>query len=320
MQNKGLALVLGMILASVGGLLAWRATERAEAEPLPAAAAWRLDKIEALTQAAGFAAPAWSPDGGALAFTGGDGVYLYGFKDNSFKRLSSRKAGFKFFWTSDGDALVFRAQTPDKPLQIQRLDAATGRVTTLAQAADLGLPQETVAGLLQFRDGAKTRLLNAQTGATLRPETVNLRQPYVYQFRDEIYLQANGQTRQLTKSDGQYFLPQLSPDGQKVLYQELTRGICVTDLVTGVTMLLGSGEDPAWSPDSQFVAFAVTRDDGHQILASEICVSDLAGRRLQLTDTPARLETRPAWSPDGKFLAFDADGAIFRAAIFLNKE
>jgi dipeptidyl aminopeptidase/acylaminoacyl peptidase len=232
--------------------------------------------------------------------------------DKSLKNVSRTRAGYKFFWLRDSNALVYRWHTPNQPLQIQRLDLATGRVMTLAQADDLGLPQESGAGLLQFRDGAQVRLLDAATG---QPASAGGQRLYAYQFRDDIYLHDNGQTRKLTKSDGQYFLPELSPDGQKVLYQDLTRGLYVTDLTSGVTTNLGKGNDPAWSPDSRFVVFAVTRDDGHNITAAELFVGDLTGRRRQLTNTPDLLEMNPTWSPDGQFIAFDANGTIYRAAV-----
>lgn len=307
-QHK-VRLLLSLTLISAVFWQTWRGLEHAEAEPLRPAVEWRLAKAEALTIPNGFAAPVWSPDGGALAFISEQGTFRYSLSDKSLREIARARAGYKFFWTQNGAALAYRAHTPEKPLRIETLDVATGRLKILAEAADLGLPQETGDGLLQFRDGADTRLLDAQTGARLEPQ--NAARPYVYQLRDDIYLN----TRKLTKGDGQYFLPQLSPDGQKVVYQELTRGLWIADLASGMTTNLGQGNDPAWSPDSKFVVFSVTADDGHNITAAELYLADLSGRRRQLTDTPELLEMNPVWSPDGKFIAFDANGTIYKALI-----
>jgi Tol biopolymer transport system component len=309
MKRRSLILLLSLAAIGAFGLRAWRGWGQAEAEPLKPAAQWRLGNAEALTMPNGFNAPAWSPDGGALAFVNQQGTFRYSLADKSLRELSKTRAGYKFFWTRDGGALAYRAHTPGKPLRIDTLDAATGRVQTLAEADDLGLPQETAAGALQFRDGAETRLLAARDGATLAAQ--NDTRPYVYQFRDDIYV--NGS--KLTRGDGQYFLPQLSPDGQKVVYQELARGLFIADLVSGVTVNAGAGHDPAWSPDGKFIVFAVTADDGHNITAADLFVADAAGRRQRLTGTPNLLEMNPAWSPDGAFIAFDAGGAIYRATV-----
>ena len=308
-MRRNFLMLLALTLVGAGLWRAGRGLGRVEAEPVRPAAEWRLARAEALTISNGFAAPAWSPDGGALAFISEQGTFLYSLADKSLRELSRIRAGYKFFWTQDGATLAYRAHTPEKPLRIETLDVVTGRLKTLAEAADLGLPQETGDDALQFRDGRETRLLNAHTGVELAPQTAT--RPYVYQLRDDIYLNS----RKLTNGDGQYFLPQLSPDGQKVIYQELARGLRVTDLTSGVTTNLGQGNDPAWSPDSKFVVFSVTADDGHNITAAELYLADLSGRRRQLTDTPELLEMNPAWSPDGKFIAFDANGAIYRALI-----
>jgi dipeptidyl aminopeptidase/acylaminoacyl peptidase len=307
-------LLITLLLAAIGGgvWVIWHGPQRAKAEPLRPAAEWRLENVEPLTLPGGFAAPVWSPDGGALAFVSERGTHRFVLPEKSLRNVAPTRAGYKFFWMRDGKALAYRAHTPDKPLRIERLDIADGRLAPLAEGIDLGLPQETGAGLLQFRDGAEMRLLRADTGA---PATDAPPRGYVYQFRDDIYFNANGATRKLTAGDGQYFLPQLSPDGQKVLYQELTSGLRILDLASGRTLNLGAGTDPAWSPDSRFVVFEITRDDGHNITSSDLFAADSSGRRRQLTDTPDKMEMNPAWSPDGKFIAFDADGVIYRAAV-----
>lgn len=70
-----------------------------------------------------------------------------------------------------------------------------------------------------------------------------------------------------------------------------------------VTSLPGSEEDPALSPDGNFVAFSwtgATPDD-----AEDIWIKAVDGDAVrQLTNTPGTIEKYPVWSPDGRYIAF----------------
>jgi Tol biopolymer transport system component len=110
--------------------------------------------------------------------------------------------------------------------------------------------------------------------------------------------------------------PAMSPDGQKValtlgpikLYQTdwrtsipLSSSIGLTDLAGTGTTVLGSGADPAWSPDGKRIAF-VRVADGH----THVYVARADGTgATQITDGPED-DREPAWSPDARFIAYCA--------------
>ena len=80
----------------------------------------------------------------------------------------------------------------------------------------------------------------------------------------------------------------------------------------------GGCKRPAWSPDSQSIAFSASKKD--EIIGSRIYVMSAEGKGLkQLTDTSSGVCT---WSPDGKEIAYippgDAVGGVALFSIDIN--
>jgi Tol biopolymer transport system component len=113
-------------------------------------------------------------------------------------------------------------------------------------------------------------------------------------------------------SGDRFFGASVSPDGDKVVYQGLATGLHLYVRSTGVTKYIGPGTAPAWSPDSARLAYEVTEDDGHDIVASELFVytvaSDLAA---PITQTDRVIERRPSFAPNGMLAFDDNTGGIF---------
>ncbi len=81
--------------------------------------------------------------------------------------------------------------------------------------------------------------------------------------------------------------------------KQVDRGIGVTDLGGHGTEVIGSGTDPAWSPDGKLIAYA-KRTAGRE----HLFVANADGTEAhQITDGTADDE-EPSWSPDGKRIVF----------------
>lgn len=129
---------------------------------------------------------------------------------------------------------------------------------------------------------------------------------------DRMYVQRGGQLIEIGTGD-RFFGPVVSPDGDRVAFSGLATGLHVYTRSTGALVRVGTGTAPAWSPDGKRLAFEVTEDDGHAIVASDLYVYDVAaGRTTRLTATDSTIERRPSFSPDGANLAFDDNtGGVF---------
>jgi TolB protein len=136
------------------------------------------------------------------------------------------------------------------------------------------------------------------------------------------YVMRSGNTYRLliSDSDGANAIPALtsrepiispvwSPSGTKVAYVsfELRKPVVyIHDLPTGrryvVSNQKGSNSAPAWSPDSQTLALALTLTGNTQIYSVNSTGGDL--RRLTRGTS---IDTEPTYSPDGRWIYFTSD-------------
>lgn len=101
---------------------------------------------------------------------------------------------------------------------------------------------------------------------------------------------------------------QLSPDGKMLLYISSSFYVSgaidydILDLATLKTRkLLTDRGNPSWSPDSQWILSASSRDG-----SSLTKTNAITGQSINLTDGKSR-DIQPLWSPDGKTILFQSD-------------
>jgi len=137
--------------------------------------------------------------------------------------------------------------------------------------------------------------------------------PVAFAQDDRVYVV--DRTKQLVRigSGDRFFGAVVAPDGDKVVFQGLTTGLYLYVRSTATLRYIGPGTAPAWSPDSTRLVYEVTEDDGHDIVAAELYLYNVAAdRALPITTTDRVVERRPSFSPDGASIAFDDNtGAIY---------
>ena len=131
----------------------------------------------------------------------------------------------------------------------------------------------------------------------------------------QIYvMDSNGKNVKLLTNGSLGSYPAWSPDGQTIAYNGSEKDNWVEDVHSGIFLIAPDGSnrrklagdipvsdtEPAWSPDSQRIAFVSWREDW----TGDIGVMDADGRNSKrLTHTPVN-ESHPTWSPDGSKIAF----------------
>jgi dipeptidyl aminopeptidase/acylaminoacyl peptidase len=164
------------------------------------------------------------------------------------------------------------------------------------------------------RAGARRDLVVDRTGSVRTVATATA--PLAFASDDRMYVSRGGKTIEIGTGD-RFFGALVAPDGDHVVFQGLATGLYVYTRSTGALVRVGPGTAPAWSPDSKRLVFEVTEDDGHDILASDLYLYDVAGDRVsQLTTTDRVIERHPSFGPGGTSIAYDDnDGGVFVAKV-----
>lgn len=279
-----------------------------------------LRNVTRLTEQEGFMGALWSPSNQnhiAFTSTGYRGLFLLSLSTGEIRQLTTdRLSGFRFVWMADGEHILYRAKGDHSRAAIKAVELRNGALMRVSdESQHIGPPIETGPGTVSYRQEGRI-----ETRSIGRRGVPSSQKPFAYQENDNIFIVQAGNTTQVTRGSGKFYLPGLSPDGTRVLYEEISSGIYVTDLRDGQTYPLGKGNHPRWSRNGKYVVFDVPEDDGHTLVASELFICRYDGSlRTKLTDTPQSIEQRPALSADGKRLVFDAGGALYAADLLLSE-
>ena len=275
----------------------------------------------------GFGHAVVSPTGERVALTSPSyaGVWVMDAAAGSVpRRLSDAVgAGFGMAWSPDGQRLAARVARLDasgaRASQVVVLDAATGEETALTapSAGFVSAPRFSPDGtsvLSATADGVQVSALadvpvspSPAAGPVLGLDGAVLRAP-------------GGAAFALPTPDARVLRLVPSPDGRRVAVQVYGGDLYVANADGSGAVSLGRGEAPTWRPDGQYVAFMVTRDDGHELLGSDLVVARADGQqRRALTRTEGVMEMYPAWLANDALLYDDvATGRVMRLPLSEN--
>lgn len=295
----------------------------------PLSAGWKVtggpERLVGGSDERSYMQPIWSPDGSRIAFTGPkyQGIWIIELTNGQIKQVSDEPAaGFGFAWSSRGEAIVSRVAKYEGLRRLNAVkvfDIRNEQTLTLKgyQSGLRGLPNWTDNDRkIYLFDGRKLKIFDSGINAPALQKT-STDKPLYYSKSGQIAIRLSESEKTATFEPLQgkrYINLAASSDGDRLAFEVVGGNMYVmridgTDLVD-----LGPGNRPQWSPDSQYIVYQITKDDGHEFTASDIYTIKIDGtEKSGLTNTNNKLEMNPSWSPDGNKIAFDtfAEGAIY---------
>lgn len=238
----------------------------------------------------GLMAPVWSPDGLRLAVTGDNyiGIWVANADGSNFKQVSEAPgAGYKMHWADTQEIIStpYDLVEGKRMTRVERVNATTGKISQVAPP------------LRAFKRSTVENAINA------------------YQVMLDEPQNATGKIAGLGEYAGKWVInPALSPDGTKIAFQIVSKGLFVCNTDGSGLIELGKGSHASWLPNSRHLMMTRINDDGHRFTSSDIyCVDSTNGYSVNITPNSDVIPVTIAVSPDGSRVAFDndTDGAIY---------
>jgi len=251
--------------------------------------------------------PAWSPDGKVLLYTGEVGKIRKIFRkdlasgqDSQLTRGDSDE--LQPAWSPDGKQVAFvRAHQPDVKLQ-------PGDV--------FGMFQEGDVWVLDLASGEETKLVENAFNPAYSPDGQHIAVDASWAGPRRIWiLDRQGHNPQQVTTDTSeevaHVTPAWSPDGRKIVFQNLVRtkfDIRTVNLdskqMNWITNDSLTNIRPSWSPSGRFIYFSSYRSGGINIWRARVNKDGTLSGSLQQVTAGAGQDVEVAVSPDSKRLAY----------------
>lgn len=266
----------------------------------------KLSNITPVSPEGEFSTPIWSPDGKKIVFTDhhNDALFVVDItKSNTIQKVKSAQGiGYLANWSADSNSIIFR----EKPNETLFSELVVKSIN------------------LSTRKEKKLNEIHPDNTNTMR-KLDHKNSIIVYINLETLQLEAkhgsNGKPWIITKENGQYYHPIISPDQKYVVVHEGPGMYLYAINGKEKRKYLGHGLASSWLPDSSgVVTFEDKSNDGHSISASDLFyISAKTTEKIQLTNSINSIETWSDVSPNGKKIAFtdEKSGRIFIADLNL---
>jgi Tol biopolymer transport system component len=112
--------------------------------------------------------------------------------------------------------------------------------------------------------------------------------------------------------NGSYIWPSLSPDGKTILAVDMTQGAFLYTIDSKVTQILGRRNAPSFTHDGKWIIYMLDKDDGHQIISSDIYAVSADGQTTVQLTNDTNINLNPVCSVTENKVAFSTlDGKLF---------
>ena len=251
--------------------------------------------------------PAWSPNGKALLYTGEVGKIRKIFRKDLASGQDSQLTHGDFdelqpTWSPDGKQTAFvRARQPGIKLQ-------PGDVFGQFQDGDVWV--------LDLASGEESKLVENAFNPAYSPDGRRIAVDASWAGPRRVWLlDRQGHNPQQVTTDTSeevaHLAPTWSPDGKKIVFQNLARtkfDIRVVNLdskqMNWITNDFRINIRPSWSPSGRFIYFSSDRSGGINIWRAPMKADGTLNGSLQQVTTGAGQDVEVAVSPDSKRLAY----------------
>jgi Tol biopolymer transport system component/predicted Ser/Thr protein kinase len=251
--------------------------------------------------------PAWSPDGKALLYTGEVGKIRKIFQEDLSSGHDSKLTQGDFdeiqpAWSPDGKQVAF-VRARQRGVKLQPGDV-------------FGLFQDGDVWVLDLASGAENKLVENAFNPAYSPDGQHIAVDASWASPHRIWmLDRQGHNPQQVTTDTSeevaHIAPRWSPDGKKIVFQNLARtkfDIRTVNLdskqMNWITNDFFTNIRPAWSPSGKFIYFSSYRSGGINIWQAPVKENGVLGGSLQQVTTGAGQDVEVAVSPDSKRLAY----------------
>ncbi len=271
--------------------------------------------VEITVSGSRFIQPVWSPNNQKIAMAGANykGIWVMESDGQNLVQVSKDiSAGYRFSWSNNSEEILVRAIEYVKKrrkyfIKLHNITTGEREVVAEFKKGHLGVPKWSSDNTRIFVSSrGKVKLLEVNGRVSK-----NAAKPAVQDFHNNKtnFLIFDSEFRMVSTKRpvaGSYLNASQSPNGNNIAFEVLGGNMFVCNIDGSNVIDLGQGERPGWAPGSDWLTYVITKDDGHQILNSDIYIIKADGTGKQnITNSADRIEMNPNWSPDGNTIVFD---------------